>query len=106
MATRCTTPAVRVEGSWLPAFGAIRTERYKWIEYENGARALYDLESDPGERLSLMGSERQDATRLEELLAAHIESAKERSAGWKGDATVPKLSEKNQQRLRELGYVE
>jgi arylsulfatase A-like enzyme len=44
-----------VRNSGVPAFGAIRTERYKWIEYENGTRALYDLDNDPHELTNVAG---------------------------------------------------
>jgi arylsulfatase A-like enzyme len=33
----------------VPPFGAVRSERFKWIEYENSQNALYDLENDPYE---------------------------------------------------------
>jgi arylsulfatase A-like enzyme len=33
----------------VPRFGAIRTWRYNWIEYEDGSRELYDLILDPHE---------------------------------------------------------
>jgi N-acetylglucosamine-6-sulfatase len=36
-----------------PAFTAIRTEDYKYVEYENGDVELYDLEADPYELESL-----------------------------------------------------
>jgi arylsulfatase A-like enzyme len=39
----------------VPAFGAIRTRRYKWIEYESGGRALYDLANDPYEMTNTHG---------------------------------------------------
>jgi arylsulfatase A-like enzyme len=39
----------------VPAFGAIRTRRYKWIEYENGGLALYDLANDPHETTNVHG---------------------------------------------------
>jgi arylsulfatase A-like enzyme len=35
-----------IEGN-RAAYSAIRTERWAWIEYEDGARELYDLRSDP-----------------------------------------------------------
>jgi arylsulfatase A-like enzyme len=38
----------------VPPFRAIRTERFKWIEYDDGGRALYDLESDPHEMTNLL----------------------------------------------------
>jgi hypothetical protein len=30
-----------------PSYEAIRTPRWLWVEYRNGARELYDLEEDP-----------------------------------------------------------
>jgi arylsulfatase A-like enzyme len=58
----------------VPRFGAIRTERYKWIEYENGRRALYDLKNDPHEMTNVAGGRNaalgEDLSRrLKELLA-------------------------------------
>jgi arylsulfatase A-like enzyme len=39
----------------VPAFAAIRTSRFKWIEYESGGRALYDLADDPHELTNAHG---------------------------------------------------
>jgi arylsulfatase A-like enzyme len=36
-----------------PTFKAIRTERYTYVEYNNGERELYDLQADPYELQSL-----------------------------------------------------
>jgi len=43
----------------VPAFGAIRTRRFKWIEYANGGRALYDLANDPYETTNAYGEANQ-----------------------------------------------
>jgi N-acetylglucosamine-6-sulfatase len=32
-----------------PTFEAIRTERYKYVEYDTGEKELYDLRNDPFE---------------------------------------------------------
>jgi len=50
-----------------PAFEAIRTETYKYVEYENGETELYDLEQDPYELESL--HESADPSLIEDLKA-------------------------------------
>ena len=40
-------------GSGPPAYGAVRTETHKYVEYENGERELYDLRTDLYELESL-----------------------------------------------------
>jgi len=46
----------------VPAFGAIRTSRFKWIEYASGGRALYDLANDPYEMTNAYGEENEAIT--------------------------------------------
>ena len=41
--------AERPSGRRPPAFEAVRTDRYLYVEYENGWRELYDLAEDPYE---------------------------------------------------------
>jgi arylsulfatase A-like enzyme len=58
----------------VPPFGAVRSERFKWIEYENGQKALYDLENDPHEMTNVADGPyeavaRELSGRLGELLA-------------------------------------
>jgi arylsulfatase A-like enzyme len=53
----------------VPAFGAIRTSRFKWIEYANGGRALYDLVNDPHEMTNVYGEEN---TAIAEALSAWL----------------------------------
>jgi N-acetylglucosamine-6-sulfatase len=48
-----------------PPFEAVRTETYKYIEYENGDRELYDLKADPYELDSL--HESADSSLVEDL---------------------------------------
>ena len=45
----------RTRNHGIPAFAAIRAQRFKWIEYRNGTRELYDLERDPHELENLHG---------------------------------------------------
>jgi arylsulfatase A-like enzyme len=40
-------------GSIIPNFSAIRTDRWKYVEYETGERELYDLQGDPYELYNL-----------------------------------------------------
>ncbi len=50
-----------------PAFETIRTETYKYVEYENGETELYDLQNDPYELESL--HESADPSLIEDLKA-------------------------------------
>jgi N-acetylglucosamine-6-sulfatase len=50
-----------------PAFEAVRTGTYKYVEYDNGERELYDLTADPYEMESL--HESADPALLEDLKA-------------------------------------
>ncbi len=40
----------------IPAYRAIRTERYAFVEYDTGEKELYDLDSDPSELDSIHAS--------------------------------------------------
>ncbi len=60
----------------VPGFAAVRTDRFKWIEYETGERALYDLEADPYETTNIYDSENRETAEalslwLRELLTCH-----------------------------------
>jgi len=78
----------------VPAFGALRTERYKWIEYENGERALYDLARDPHELTNASGGPNSElgealAAWLRDLLLCHGEDCErienqDRVRAWSG----------------------
>ena len=52
-------------GKGTRAYGAIRTESYKYVEYDNGERELYDLEADPYELDSIYAS--ADSSLVEDL---------------------------------------
>ena len=46
-------------------YGAVRTESYKYVEYDNGERELYDLQADPYELDSIYES--ADSSLVEDL---------------------------------------
>jgi arylsulfatase A-like enzyme len=54
-------------GHKFRAYGAIRTETYKYVEYDNGEKELYDLTNDPYELESI--HESADPSLLEDLQA-------------------------------------
>jgi choline-sulfatase len=87
-------PAVRQQ--------AIRDGRHKLItsfDDERVTDALYDLESDPGERRNLIASEPEAAERLRETLR-RIAAEKAESVAMAADE-----DEEIAERLRELGYL-
>ena len=48
-----------------PSYEAIRTPRWLWVEYRNGARELYDMEDDPLQLRSLHGDPGLAGVRIE-----------------------------------------
>ena len=53
-----------------PVYSGIRTRRYKYVQYEDGERELYDLRRDPYELVNVAGSARM--RRIERRLAARL----------------------------------
>lgn len=67
-------------GRDIPAWWALRTERFAYVEYETGERELYDLTGtvgrpDPDELRNLAGSPR--ATKIERRLEADLRAARD-----------------------------
>lgn len=58
----------------VPPWAAIRSERFKYVEYADGGRELYDLERDPFELQSRHGAPELEATRTE--LRAAVEAVR------------------------------
>ena len=85
-----------------PAQDALRTERFKLIDYPNGENPpeLYDLASDPLERANIA------AEQLDQLTATRAELGNARSALRQAGTTaaVP-LSKETIEQLRALGYM-
>jgi N-acetylglucosamine-6-sulfatase len=67
-----------------PAYSAIRTKRWLWVEYATGARELYDLKKDPYQLKSR--HDHPDYASVREALAAQLAQL-ERCRG--ASATVP-----------------
>ena len=71
----------------VPRFVALRTDRYKWIEFEGGGRELFDLAKDPYELENIAGSaehrevERQLASRLDDLIGCSGQQCRDRDRG-------------------------
>jgi N-acetylglucosamine-6-sulfatase len=62
-------------GDKFRAYGAIRTETHKYVEYDNGEEELYDLQNDPYELESL--HETADTSLLLEDLKARLEELRD-----------------------------
>jgi arylsulfatase A-like enzyme len=82
----------------------MRRGRWKWIEgTADGSRELYDLETDPGERLNLADREAERSAALsEEVRAYRAEHERAAPAGRPAD----ELDEDARERLRALGYAD
>ncbi len=61
-----------------PRFDAVRTERYLYVEYEDGSRELYDLRADPYELSNLIGT--PAAPRLVPRLSRLLDTLDDRAA--------------------------
>jgi hypothetical protein len=69
---------------------------------------LYDLESDPGERMNLVNAVDGESVGmrrlLKERLAVHVEQCAVRAARV-GDVGSAEVSAEHREELRQLGYV-
>lgn len=97
----------------LPARSFVRHLGYKYIETRPGSaldperpapppRQLYDLDSDPGERVNLVDREPELASRLQKSLHKHLESQQPEGLEPARDALPNAL----RRRLESLGYFE
>ena len=93
-----------VFGRPLPVKGdkyGVRQGSWKYVEApQEGTRELYELSSDPGERMNLLSRQRQRAREL----AGQLEAWREQQTGL---ALGPgqQASEEELEKLRSLGYV-
>jgi arylsulfatase A-like enzyme len=92
------TPEYRGWDVGDPMFG-IRRGRWKYIETD-GAGALFDLSTDPGETRNV--HEQEPATA--DALAAELRAWRQRADGR--PAAPQQVSPEDRERLRALGYVE
>jgi N-acetylglucosamine-6-sulfatase len=63
--------AVAYEEGFRPAFKAVRTRGYLWVEYANGERELYNVSEDPYELQSLHQTAPAD---LKQFLSSRLDS--------------------------------
>lgn len=87
---------------------AVIAGNFKGIFGGAGPGRVFDLSTDPDERLNLLVSEARAPHALEELLREHRRQALElyRRVGSQRESTEVALSEQERQRLRAFGYVE
>jgi hypothetical protein len=71
------------------------------IDIKASERSLYDLESDPGERVNLAAERNDEVGRLTEVLRLRVD----RVSGGKSAEQRLKNAEAVQERLRALGYL-
>ena len=73
----------------VPAWRAVRTTRWLFVDYEGGQRELYDLKRDPAELNSLSGDPRY-RVRLRTLrrILADLSTCKGRACQEWADASV------------------
>ncbi len=85
------------EGHWR----AIYDGAFKFLWNSKGVHHLYDLATDPGEKVDLVKRQPQRAVGMEALLLRYLESLPR-----PGDAGPPReLDEETRRALRSLGYV-
>jgi arylsulfatase A-like enzyme len=85
------------EGHWR----AIYDGAFKFLWNSKGVHHLYDLATDPGEKVDLVKRQPQRAAGMEALLLRYLESLPR-----PGDAGPPReLDEETRRALRSLGYV-
>jgi arylsulfatase A-like enzyme len=87
-----------------PGLFAVRTSQYKLLHnIDNGRTMLFDLHSDPAERLNIALREPETTERLKALLTAHLTESL--SAGTL-DKVTTEMPAELQERLKALGYLD
>jgi iduronate 2-sulfatase len=83
-----------VLSSWYYKNHSVRSKRWHYIQYRDGAEELYDHQNDPGEHVNLAGDPQYD-----EIIAEHKKSLPEKdalpagSSEWKGDKLDRRVEE-------------
>ncbi|MCP5039591.1 MAG: sulfatase-like hydrolase/transferase [bacterium] len=85
---------------FLRRLKSVQVGTLKLIASERGARELYDLASDPGERTNLASRRPEDVARLERLLL-------DWAGGWEPEqGDTAEVDGETREALRALGYLE
>jgi len=82
---------------------ALRTNRWKFIRWNDGGEELYDLEDDPAEQANLSPS--RDAGPLRQEIQSWRREMAESKRAQKDAPQAALLDEETRQRLRDLGYA-
>lgn len=99
--------AIIGEAAQTPGLRAVRTTRWKYVKDGFGRETLYDLATDPGERVNRCPSESEQCASL----AAELGAWEARMAEARGRLALPPapsaaVDDETGKRLRALGYVE
>jgi len=69
-------------GVSVEPYRLVRTSRHKFVKWESGKEALFDVEADPAEQNNLAASEPKRATQLREKLRARMKATSDHAASW------------------------
>jgi len=98
--------SVYSETRYRPPFQAVVQGGWKLIENrETGARELYDLESDPGEKVNLVSARPEEGERLAALLENWRQAVEIQRNRRNIRPAPPRFTEVEKVRLRSLGYL-
>lgn len=99
------TPPRSAFSSRAEAFHTVRYGNYKLYYQDSRARALYDLDSDPGEAHSILDAQPEVASRLEQRLLSWLEQERV-LRDLISEGQTRKITPEVMEQLRSLGYVE
>lgn len=98
--------AAEVRAFQGPEFQSLQTSDYKLIRKEAHQRELYDLRSDPGEYVNLLGAEDEPTRQVADVLARRLdEIAGDDATAFASSSAAVSQTHTVHQRLRDLGYV-
>ncbi len=90
-------------GVWDHGMWSVRATDRRFLSYDDGTVALYDLASDPQEQHSVHQDRPDELARFEQALTRHKQ-------GWVATESEPKVEEEVDEavleRLRSLGYID
>jgi len=95
------------EASAIPGVDALRTNHRKFVRGPRGQQALYDLDTDPGERINLCQVDDAPCRPFfTELMARKLENQLRLERLGTPDPATAELDDDTREQLRALGYAE